>query len=81
MDLCNLGSLDTLVSCRFTTLPKIMKAKKQKIEEHTPDSLGVDVVSTLKTLEVCDPPKKAPGMIVNSVKELMDKLVNEAKVL
>lgn len=58
-----------------------MKAKKQKIEEHTPESLDVDLVPTLKTLEVCAPPKKAPGVKVNSVKELMEKLINEAKVI
>ncbi|GMH39623.1 hypothetical protein BSKO_07521 [Bryopsis sp. KO-2023] len=66
---------------RYTTLIKIMKAKKQKIEEHTPESLGVEVVPWLKTLEVFEPPKKKAGVKVASVQELVEKLKNEAKVI
>lgn len=58
-----------------------MKAKKEKIDEYTPDALGVDVTPMISTVEVFEAPKRAPGVMVESVKELVDKLHNEAKVI
>ena len=47
----------------------------------TPDQLGVDPAPRLKTLKVTEPPKRAAGVKVKSVAELVDKLKNEAKVI
>jgi electron transfer flavoprotein beta subunit len=44
-------------------------------------SLGVDVKSHLKTLNVAEPSKRKAGIKVKTVAELVDKLKNEAKVL
>jgi electron transfer flavoprotein beta subunit len=66
---------------RYASLPNIMKAKKKPIEQLTPDELGVDVTPRLTTLQVVEPPKRAAGVKVASVAELIDKLRNEAKVI
>jgi electron transfer flavoprotein beta subunit len=66
---------------RYASLPNIMKAKKKPIDEITPDSLGVDIAPRLKTLRVAEPPKRKGGVKVKTVQELVDKLVNEAKVI
>ena len=66
---------------RYVTLPNIMKAKKKPLETLTPQGLGVDVSSRLKTLKVQEPPKRGAGKLVKSVAELVEKLKNEAKVI
>ncbi len=66
---------------RYASLPNIMKAKKKPIEQLTPDQLGVDVAPRLETLAVVEPPKRATGVKVDSVAELVDRLRNEAKVI
>ncbi|MBL8482086.1 MAG: electron transfer flavoprotein subunit beta/FixA family protein [Rhodocyclaceae bacterium] len=66
---------------RYATLPNIMKAKKKPLETLKPDALGVDVTPRLKTLKVAEPPKRAGGVKVADVAQLVDKLKNEAKVL
>lgn len=67
--------------CRFSTLPNIMRAKKKPIESITAESLGVDISPRLATVTVQSPPKRRAGVKVASVAELVDKLLNEAKVL
>ena len=66
---------------RYATLPNIMKAKKKPLETLKPEGLGVDVKPRLKTLKVVAPPKRKGGGRVADVKELVNKLRNEAKVL
>ncbi len=66
---------------RYASLPNIMKAKKKPIEETTPDALGVDPAPRLTVLKVVEPPKRAAGIKVATVAELVDKLKNEAKVI
>ncbi len=66
---------------RYVTLPNIMKAKKKPLETLTPEVLGVDVASRLKTLKVQEPPKRSAGKLVKNVQELVEKLRNEAKVI
>ena len=66
---------------RYVTLPNIMKAKKKPIETVTPDSLGVNVSSKLKTLKVSEPAVRQTGIVVPDVATLVDKLKNEAKVI
>lgn len=59
---------------RFAPLPMIMKAKKKKLDVKTPQDFGVDMASTLKTLEVNDPPVRAAGIVVDDVDTLVAKL-------
>ncbi|MFN4089154.1 MAG: electron transfer flavoprotein subunit beta/FixA family protein [Alphaproteobacteria bacterium] len=66
---------------RYASLPNIMKAKKKPIEEMSPDDLGVDIAPRLKVIKVAEPPKRQGGGKVKTVQELVEKLVNEAKVI
>jgi len=66
---------------RYATLPNIMKAKKKPIEELTPEALGVDVAPRIAVVKVEEPPKRAAGIKVDSVAELVKKLHEEAKVI
>jgi len=66
---------------RYVTLPNIMKAKKKPLEILKPEELGVDIAPRLKTLRVDEPPKRAAGIMVANVAELVEKLKNEAKVI
>ena len=66
---------------RYVTLPNIMKAKKKQMDIVKPEDLGVDVSPRLKTLKVCEPPKRGAGIKVADVAALVDKLKNEAKVI
>jgi electron transfer flavoprotein beta subunit len=58
-----------------------MKAKKKPIDTVTPEALGVDVSSGLKTIRVDAPPARSAGIKVASVDELISKLKSEAKVI
>jgi len=66
---------------RYATLPNIMKAKKKKIDKLTPEGLGVELKKHLSVLQIDEPPKRAAGIKVESVDELLEKLRNEAKVI
>ena len=66
---------------RYASLPNIMKAKKKPIDETTPAELGVDVTPRLATLKVEEPAKRAAGVKVENVAELVDKLRNEVGVI
>ena len=66
---------------RYVTLPNIMKAKKKQLDIVKPEDLGVDVAPRIKTLKVCEPPKRSAGIKVADVAALVDKLKNEAKVI
>ena len=59
---------------RYASLPNIMKAKKKPIEEKSPADYGVDVSPRLKVLKVTEPARRAAGIKVKSVSELLDKL-------
>jgi electron transfer flavoprotein beta subunit len=61
---------------RYATLPNIMKAKKKPLAITTPDELGVDVAPRLTTLTMAEPPKRAAGLRVANVAELVEKLKN-----
>ena len=66
---------------RYATLPNIMKAKKKQLDTFKPAELGVDAAPRLTTLKVVEPEKRKAGIKVADVKELVDKLKNEAKVI
>ena len=61
---------------RYATLPNIMKAKKKPLEIVTPQALGVNVTARLKTLAMAEPPKRAAGILLADVAELVAKLKN-----
>jgi len=66
---------------RYASLPNIMKAKQKHIEKITPNDLNVEIKQRLKTLKVTEPPKKTPGIKVDSVQELISKLHEVEKVI
>ena len=66
---------------RYVKLPNIMKAKKKPLEVIPADSMGLDIAPRLELVRVEEPPKRAAGVRVADVGELMNKLRNEAKVI
>ncbi|WP_413308389.1 electron transfer flavoprotein subunit beta/FixA family protein [Bacillus sp. 1P10SD] len=74
---------------RYPSLPGIMKAKKKPLEELELDDLDLeeeDVEAKTKTIEIYLPPKKEPGKVLagdlnDQVKELVQLLHTEAKVI
>ncbi|KQT85832.1 electron transfer flavoprotein subunit beta/FixA family protein [Aurantimonas sp. Leaf443] len=66
---------------RYASLPNIMKAKKKPLEEKSPADFGVDVAPRLTVLSTVEPKKRAGGVKVASVDELLSKLKEEAGVL
>ena len=62
---------------RYATLPNIMKAKKKPLEVLTPQTLGVDASPRLKTLALTEPPKRAAGIKVANVAELVARLKSD----
>ena len=59
---------------RYASLPNIMKAKKKPLDEKTPADYGADVKPRLKIVKVEEPPKRASGIKVKSVAELVGAL-------
>lgn len=59
---------------RYASLPNIMKAKQKKIDETSPEVLGVDVTPRLEVINVREPKKRQGGVKVASVDELIQKL-------
>ena len=66
---------------RYASLPNIMKAKQKKIDVLEIGSFDIDIKERLQVLEVNEPPERKPGIKVDDVDTLVDKLKNEAKVL
>ena len=66
---------------RYASLPNIMKAKKKPLDIIDISTLGIDTNPKIKVLKVEEPPKRKAGIMVNDVKELVEKLKYEAKVI
>ena len=66
---------------RYASLPNIMKAKKKVIDRKTPADYGVDVTPRLETLRVEEPSGRVAGVKVETAKELVAKLRDEAGVI
>ena len=66
---------------RYASLPNIMKAKQKKIDILEIESFDINIQDRLQVLEVSEPPERKPGIKVDDVDSLVDKLKNEAKVL
>lgn len=65
---------------RYITLPNIMKAKQKPLTVLTPEQLAVDTHPHLKQLKISPPLPRKAGIKVNSVKELLEKLMQEEKI-
>ncbi len=66
---------------RYPSLPNIMKAKKKPLDVKKPADLGIDIAPRLKVLKTVEPGGRKAGVKVADVKELLQKLKNEAGVL
>ena len=66
---------------RYASLPNIMKAKKKPLDSLTVEDLGVDITPRLTVIRVDEPDTREAGIKVADVKELVEKLKNEAKVI
>lgn len=66
---------------RFVKLPNLMMAKKKSIELISAAELDVAAGPRLKQVKVAEPPARRPGIKVDSIKELVEKLRLEAGVL
>jgi electron transfer flavoprotein beta subunit len=66
---------------RYASLPNIMKAKQKPLNVIELDSLNLTLKQHSTVLSVAPPQKRAEGVMVESVAELMEKLHKEAKVL
>lgn len=66
---------------RVLSLPNIMQAKKKPLTEISLEGLGLSLDNQIQIKTINPPPKRKPGIRVNSVAELVDKLHNEAKVI
>jgi electron transfer flavoprotein beta subunit len=59
---------------RYASLPNVMKARKKPIVETAAADYGVDTTPRLTVLGVREPARRAAGVKVKSVGELLDKL-------
>jgi electron transfer flavoprotein beta subunit len=59
---------------RFVKLPNLMLARKKPIETIIGAELSIDIASRHKLLKVTEPVKRKAGIMVGSVKELLEKL-------
>lgn len=66
---------------RYASLPGIMKAKQKPMTITPLEELDIDVNPHVEILKVEKPAQRREGIKVADVKELMDKLKNEAKVI
>ncbi len=66
---------------RFISLPNIMKAKSKPLDVISATELCPDLSSAIKIIKVTPPDTRSAGLLVESVKELVEKLANDSKVL
>ena len=66
---------------RYLSLPNIVQAKRKTITTLSAADLCVDITPRLETVKVTAPQKRQVGTKVSSVKELVEKLRNEARVI
>lgn len=66
---------------RYASLPNIMKAKRKPIKSVSLDDLGLSVSPKVKMVKLFAPEERKAGEIVPSVDVLVDKLINEAKII
>ena len=59
---------------RYASLPNIMKAKKKPLDQKTAADYGVDPAARLSIVKTTEPERRAAGIKVGSVDELVEKL-------
>ena len=59
---------------RYVKLPNLMMAKKKPIQTYKATEFGIDANPRLKQISVANPPVRKPGIQLNSVQELVEKL-------
>ncbi|CAG0909424.1 unnamed protein product, partial [Cyprideis torosa] len=65
---------------RYATLPNIMKARKKKIEEYSPEDLGIDIEPHQEIIEVSEPPARVGGNIVGSLDDLIEGIRSKGHI-
>jgi electron transfer flavoprotein beta subunit len=60
---------------RYVSLPNLMKAKKKELLTWPLEELNVDVLHRLRVISVSPPPVRSAGVILQSVEELHQKLI------
>ena len=65
---------------RYLKLPNIMKAKKKPIEALAFDELDVAAAAPIETVTTKAPPKRAGGIMVETVDELVAKLKEKSLI-
>lgn len=66
---------------RVLSLPNVMQAKRKPLEIIQLESLGLILSNKINSIKINPPQPRKPGVKVNTVAELLDKLRTEAKVL
>ncbi|MGL5741543.1 MAG: electron transfer flavoprotein subunit beta/FixA family protein [Legionella sp.] len=66
---------------RYASLPNIMKAKRKPLDVIELESIGLSLKQHIEILKITAPAVRSAGVKVESVRELLDKLQHEAKVL
>jgi electron transfer flavoprotein beta subunit len=66
---------------RYASLPSIMKAKSKPLVTRSLSEFPAAQIEHIKVLAVSAPAERKPGVRVDSVEALMDKLKNEAQVI
>ena len=66
---------------RYASVPNLMKAKKNPIENLSTADLGGESQSHVALVGVKPPAERSAGIKVESVEQLVDKLKNAAKVI
>lgn len=66
---------------RYIKLPNLMMAKKKPLETLSIADLRVSIESKVSTIQVKEPPPRAPGKKLGSISELVDVLRNQVKVI
>ena len=66
---------------RYATLPNIMKAKKKPLEAIPVAQLSLNLAPRSRNIKVSEPGKRAAGVRVADVRELVKRLREDAKVI
>jgi len=62
---------------RFVKLPNLMMAKRKPIETLSAAEFNVDTAPRVRQVQVSEPPARKPGIKVDSIAELVEKLKEE----
>ncbi|RYY75578.1 MAG: electron transfer flavoprotein subunit beta/FixA family protein [Gammaproteobacteria bacterium] len=65
---------------RYIKLPNLMLAKKKPLETIPLGDLDINTATKVSTINVAEPPVRAPGKMLNTVDELIEILRAQAKV-